>query len=116
MDTQQVTIQVDAAMAQVVRAMIAKVEATGKTTADLLAQLEGKEQGLVLELDNGKTVVLQDGDSYQKMAEDADFADTVKAIRRGLADARAGRVKTLKEFDAEMRQKFSFLANVPEIK
>ena len=116
MATLTVTVQVDQTVAEVIRALVTGIEATGKTTADLLAQMATEQQGLVLNLESGKTLVLQDGDSYQKMADDADFADTVKAIRRGLADARAGRVKTLKEFDAEMRQKFPFLANVPEIK
>ena len=108
MATQTVTVQIDQGMVEVVRALMAKIEATGQSTADFLAQMEASQQALLVEMDNGKTLV--------KITGDAEAAETRKAIRRALDDLDAGRVKPFDEFDREMRQRFPFLAALPERK
>jgi hypothetical protein len=106
MATQTITVQVDQGMADVVRALMAKIEASGKSTADFLAQMEASQQALVVEIDNGQI----------KITEDAEQAETRKAIRRALDDMDAGRVKPFDEFAREMRQRFPFLSALPERK
>ena len=90
MATQTVTVQVDQGMAGVVRALMAKIEASGKSTADFFAQMEAAQQALVVEMDNGKPLV--------KITEDAELSETRKAVRRALDDMDAGRVKPFDEF------------------
>ena len=116
MATQTVTVQIDQGIADVVRALMAKIEASGKSTADFFAQMEADEQALVVEMENGKTMVLQDGSSYQKAMSDAEKSEVRKAVRRALDDIDAGRVKPFDQFDREMRQRFPFLAALPERK
>jgi predicted transcriptional regulator len=108
MATQTVTIQVDPATAEVVRALAATAERIGKSTADLLAHLKATGEPLTLNVNSGEKVVLQEASSYQKLLEDLDFAESMAAVQRGMEDAKAGRVKTLEEFEAEMRTEFGF--------
>lgn len=84
MATQTVTVQLDQSMADVVRALMTKIEASGKSTADFFAQMEADEQALVVEMENGKTMVLQDGSSYQKAMSDVEGSEVRKAVRRAL--------------------------------
>ncbi len=115
MTTQTVTIQVDQAMAEVVRAFAATAERVGKSTADLLAHLKATGEPLTLNVNGGQLVVIQAASSYQKLVEDAELADSIQAVQEGLEDARAGRFKTLEEFDADMRKKYSFLDQIPDL-
>lgn len=108
MATQTVTVQVDQGMADVVRALMAEIEASGKSTADFLDQMEASQQALLVERENGKTLV--------KVTEDSELSETRKAVRRALDDMDAGRVKPFDEFAREMRQRFPFLAALPERK
>jgi predicted transcriptional regulator len=115
MATQNVTIQVDQAMAEVVRALAATAERAGKSTADLLAHLKATGQPLTLSINGGEMVVMQEASSYQKLLDELDFAESMEAVQRGFEDAEAGRVQTLEEFDKEMREKYSFLNQSPEL-
>jgi PHD/YefM family antitoxin component YafN of YafNO toxin-antitoxin module len=116
MATQQITIQVDQAMAQVVRAMIAEVEATGKTATELLKQVRASAQPLALHLEDGESLVMLGEKEYHRLMEAADFAEMEEAIEEGLEDFEQGRVYSREEVDAEMRQRFPFLAKKHEAK
>jgi PHD/YefM family antitoxin component YafN of YafNO toxin-antitoxin module len=55
---------------------------------------------------NGKAkIVVQDAESYQRMLELLDKAETVEAIRQGLSDIEEGKTMSLEQFDKEMRKK-----------
>jgi len=67
-----------------------------RQTADFLERLHETGEPLVLTVNGKAEVVVQDAAAYQKLLEAAasvDRAETVTAIREGLADAAAGRTK-----------------------
>jgi prevent-host-death family protein len=67
-----------------------------RQTADFLRQLHTTGDPLVLTVNGKAEVVVQDAAAYQKLvdlAARADREEAVSAIREGLADAEAGRVK-----------------------
>ncbi len=69
MATQTVTLQVDQAIADVVRALMAKAEAEGKTITALFEELKETGQPLTLTVNGGETIALQDAAGYQKLLE-----------------------------------------------
>lgn len=67
-----------------------------RQTADYLRQLHSSGEPLVLTVNGKAEVVVQDAAAYQRLldlAAKADRDEAVAAIRAGLADAEAGRVK-----------------------
>lgn len=67
-----------------------------RQTADYLRQLHETGSPMVLTVNGKAEVVVQDAAAYQRLvarAEKADREEAVAAIREGLADAEAGRVK-----------------------
>lgn len=67
-----------------------------RQTADYLRQLHASGSPMVLTVNGKAEVVVQDAAAYQRLVElaaKADREETVAAIREGLADADAGRVK-----------------------
>ena len=65
MNAQTVTIQVDPTAAEVVRALTAKAATEGKSTEGLFTQLRETGQPLVLTINGGEQVVMQEAGSYQ---------------------------------------------------
>uniref|UniRef100_A0A7C2JZS7 Antitoxin n=1 Tax=Schlesneria paludicola TaxID=360056 RepID=A0A7C2JZS7_9PLAN len=67
-----------------------------RQSADYLRQLRATGEPMVLTVNGKAEVVVQDAAAYQKLVEQAARADreeTIAAIREGLADVEAGRVK-----------------------
>lgn len=67
-----------------------------RQTADYLTRLHQTGEPLVLTVNGKAEVVVQDAAAYQKLLESArrtERAETVAAIREGLADVKAGRTK-----------------------
>lgn len=112
--TQTVTLQVDQATAEVVRALIAQSEATGKSIAALFEELKETGQPLMLTVNGGEMIVLQDAVSYQKLLEELDRAEAMAGIQRGLEAIEAGRTRPVKEFLAELREEFGFPETRPD--
>jgi PHD/YefM family antitoxin component YafN of YafNO toxin-antitoxin module len=108
MTTQTVTLQVDQATAEVARALMAKAETTGKSIAALLEDLKETGQPLMLTVNGGEMIVMQDAVSYQRLLEELDHAEAVAGIQRGLEAMEAGRTRPVKEFLAELRAEFGF--------
>jgi hypothetical protein len=48
---------------------------------------------------------VQDAESYQRMIELLDRAETIEAVREGLESVRQGKTLSLDQFDKEMRKK-----------
>jgi PHD/YefM family antitoxin component YafN of YafNO toxin-antitoxin module len=66
-----------------------------------------KETGepVVLAVDGGVDVVVQDADSYQKLLDEVEQARALEGIRQGLEDMKAGRTLTLEQFKEHVRTK-----------
>ena len=81
-----------------------------RKTPEFLKQLEQSRRPVVLTVNGRAKVVVQDAESYQKMADAVEFAETVQALREGLAAMDAGDTMSLEEFDAAFRKKHSIRA------
>ena len=80
-----------------------------RQTADYLRQLHSTGEPLVLTVNGKAEVVVQDAAAYQRLAElaaKADRAEAITAIREGLADAAAGRVKPARKVLKTLAKKF----------
>ena len=67
-----------------------------RQTADYLRQLHESGSPMVLTVNGKAEVVVQDAAAYQRLVElaaRADREEAVAAVREGLADAEAGRIK-----------------------
>jgi len=115
MATQTVTIQVDQTTAEVVRALMAEAEMEGTSTAGLLTELQESGEPLIIAINGGEKVVMQEAGSYQKLLEDLDRAEAIAGIQRGLEAMKAGRSRPVREFLAELRQEFGFPETRPEM-
>jgi prevent-host-death family protein len=76
-----------------------------RNTTDFLEQMEKTGAPVVLTINGKAKIVVQDAESYQRMLELLDKAETVEAIRQGLSDVEAGKTMSLDQFDKEMRKK-----------
>jgi len=80
-----------------------------RQTAQYLEQLRETGQPVVLTVNGKAQVVVQDAAAYQQLVEQAakaERAETVAAIREGLADADAGRTKPAKAALKSLAQKY----------
>jgi prevent-host-death family protein len=80
-----------------------------RQTADYLRQLHATGSPLVLTINGKAEVVVQDAAAYQRLVElaaRADREETVAAIREGLADANAGRVKPARKALKALAKKY----------
>ncbi len=76
-----------------------------RDSAKFIKQIKKTGEPVVLTV-NGKAVaVLCDPDGYEQFARQKDYHDTLASIRRGLADARAGRVTESEEFFRSFEEK-----------
>lgn len=116
MTTQTVTLQVDQATAEVVRALMAKAETVGKSIAALFEELKETGQPLTLTVNGGEMIVMQDAASYQRLLEELDRAEAIAGVQRGLEAMEAGRTRPVKEFLAELREEFGFPESRPDQK
>ena len=84
-----------------------------RQTADYLRQLHSSGEPLVLTVNGKAEVVVQDAAAYQRLvnlAEKADREETANAIREGLADAEAGRVKPARKALKALAKKYGIPA------
>lgn len=80
-----------------------------RQTADYLRQLHETGAPVVLTVNGKAEVVVQDAAAYQRLvdlAAKADRQETVEAIREGLADANAGRVKPARKALKALAKKY----------
>ena len=74
--------------------------------AELIQQLKTTRRPIALTVDGKPEVVLQDPAEYEHMLDLLEAADVRDAIRKGLEDVEAGRVRPAEEFFEEMRLKY----------
>lgn len=80
-----------------------------RQTANYLRQLHATGSPMVLTVNGKAEVVVQDAAAYQRLVEQAAKADreeAVAAIREGLADAEAGRVKPARKALKALAKKY----------
>jgi prevent-host-death family protein len=80
-----------------------------RQTADYLRQLHESGSPMVLTVNGKAEVVVQDAAAYQRLVElaaRADREEAVAAIREGLADAEAGRIKPARKALRTLAKKY----------
>lgn len=85
-----------------------------RQTANYLQQLHATGSPLVLTVNGKAEVVVQDAAAYQQLVERAARADreeTIAAIRAGLADVEAGRVKPARKALVALAKKYGIPAS-----
>lgn len=77
-----------------------------RNSSELIEKLDDTGRPLALTVDGKAKVVVLGVEAFETLVALADRAETIEAIRKGLEDVKAGRMKTLEQFDRAMRRKF----------
>lgn len=84
---------------------IESLTAFKRNTNEYVKKIKKSGNPLVLTVNGKAELVVQDAESYQRMLEILDRAETIEAVREGLESVRQGRTMSLEDFDKEMRKK-----------
>ncbi|MGB9180336.1 MAG: type II toxin-antitoxin system Phd/YefM family antitoxin [Pyrinomonadaceae bacterium] len=84
---------------------IESLTAFKRNTNEYVKKIKKSGNPLVLTVNGKAQLVVQDAESYQRMLEVLDRAETIEAVRDGLESVRQGRTMSLDEFDKKMRKK-----------
>lgn len=76
---------------------------------EFIEQLAKTGEPVVLTINGRAKLVVQDAESYQRMLELLDRAETIEAIREGMEAVRQGKTMSVEQFDKEMQKKFPAL-------
>ena len=76
-----------------------------RDSSKFLKQIKKTGEPLVLTVNGKAAAVVLDPDSYESYRREKDRQETIAAIRRGLTDARAGRVTAVEDFFKEFEKK-----------
>jgi PHD/YefM family antitoxin component YafN of YafNO toxin-antitoxin module len=71
-----------------------------------IERLKDTKQPEVLTINGKAELVVQDTESYQRLIDRLEHAETVAALKLGLEDVEAGRTKTISQFVAETRPEY----------
>ncbi|MBC7785800.1 MAG: type II toxin-antitoxin system Phd/YefM family antitoxin [Burkholderiales bacterium] len=77
-----------------------------RNTNELGEELATTGGPMVLTVNGKAKFVIQDAESYQKLLDELDLAQSVVSIRDSLADIDAGHVKPARQMLEQMRKKF----------
>jgi prevent-host-death family protein len=84
---------------------IESLTAFKRNTNEYVKKIKKSGAPLVLTVNGKAEIVVQDAESYQRMLEVLDRAETIEALREGLESVRRGKTMSLDQFDKEMRKK-----------
>ena len=76
-----------------------------RKSGDFMKQLKKTNRPVILTVKGKAAAVVQDAAAYQRLLDIAALADSGEGIRQGLADAKSGRSRPLREFLAEFEAK-----------
>ena len=79
-----------------------------RRSGDLMKQLHKSKRPVVLTVKGQAAAVVQDAVAYQRLLDAAAKADAREGIRQGLAQARSGKGRPVREFLAEFKAKRGF--------
>lgn len=86
---------------------IESLTAFKRNTTEYVKRIKKSGNPLVLTVNGRAELVVQDAESYQRMLEVLDRAETIEALREGLESVRRGKTMSLDQFDKEMRKRIS---------
>jgi len=84
---------------------IESLTAFKRNTTEYVKKMKKSGNPLVLTVNGKAEIVVQDAESYQRMLEVLDRAETIEALREGLESVRQGKTMSLDKFDKEMRKR-----------
>ena len=84
---------------------IESLTAFKRNTNEYVRKMKKSGSPLVLTVNGKAEIVVQDAESYQRMLELLDRAETVEAVREGLESVRRGKTMPLDQFDKEIRKR-----------
>ena len=84
---------------------IESLTAFKRNTTAYVKKIKKSGNPLVLTVNGKAEIVVQDAESYQRMIELLDRAETIEAVREGLESVRQGKTMSLEQFDKDMRKK-----------
>jgi prevent-host-death family protein len=84
---------------------IESLTAFKRKTNEYVKKIRESGNPLVLTVNGKAAIIVQDAESYQRMLELLDRAETIEAVREGLESVRQGKTMSLDEFDKKMRKK-----------
>lgn len=84
---------------------IESLTAFKRNTAEYVKKIKKSGNPLVLTINGKAEIVMHDVESYRRMLELIDRAETVGAVREGLESARRGKTMSLDRFDKELRKR-----------
>ena len=76
-----------------------------RNTQEFVEQMEASGRPMVLTVNGKAKLVVQDAESYQKLLDAIDEAETIEGVRRGLEDVRLGRTQPADKAFADIRKK-----------
>ena len=86
---------------------IESLTAFKRNTTEYVKKIKKSGNPLVLTVNGKAEIIVQDAESYQRMLEVLDRAETIEALREGLESVRRGKTMSLDQFDKEMRKRIS---------
>ncbi len=84
---------------------IESLTAFKRNTTEYVKKIKKSGNPLVLTVNGKAEIVVQDAESYQRMLDLLDRAETIEAVREGLESVRQGKTMSLDQFDKEMLKK-----------
>jgi len=84
---------------------IESLTAFKRNTNEYVKKIKKSGTPLVLTVNGKAEIIVQDAESYQRMLELLDRAETIEAVREGLESVRQGKTMSLDLFDKELRKK-----------
>jgi prevent-host-death family protein len=84
---------------------IESLTAFKQNTDEYVKKIKESRTPLVLTVNGKAEIVVQDVESYQRMLEMVDWAETIEAVREGLGSVRRGKTVSLDQFGKEMRKR-----------
>jgi prevent-host-death family protein len=88
---------------------IESLTAFKRNTNEYMKKIKKDGNPLILTINGKAELIVQDVESYQKMLELLNRAETIEAVREGLNSIRQGKAMSLDQFDKKMRKKIRAL-------
>jgi PHD/YefM family antitoxin component YafN of YafNO toxin-antitoxin module len=77
-----------------------------RNTREHMARMKATKKPVVLTVNGKAELVVQDADAYQEMLDKIERAETISAIREGLAEIERGEAVDAREAFAALRAKY----------
>jgi prevent-host-death family protein len=82
-----------------------------RDTSKFLKQLKKTGEPIVLTVNGKASLVVHDAASYEKFLIEKDRVDTIAAVRRGIADMKAGRTRPAEDVFGDLEKKYGITSD-----